>query len=34
MCFSRVNTFDLPQECTKLSELSDGTVLADILCEM
>ena len=32
--FCRVNTFSLQQPCTLLSELSDGTVLADVLCEM
>jgi len=29
-----VNTFDLPEPCKELAQLSDGNVLADILCEI
>mmetsp|Transcript_15944 Transcript_15944/g.26848 ORF Transcript_15944/g.26848 Transcript_15944/m.26848 type:complete len:728 (+) Transcript_15944:127-2310(+) len=29
-----VNTFEISGECTKLSDLSDGLILADILCEI
>ncbi|KAJ1439302.1 hypothetical protein B484DRAFT_391877, partial [Ochromonadaceae sp. CCMP2298] len=29
-----VNTFSLAKRCTALSELSDGLIIADILCEI